>query len=216
MELNTISEDVTEQVIKGNIQIVKHIDREDTDESLNTDPDNSTMEEDTSAQVSEPVSVSEQTPTSEEISETKQEPVPTEDAAVATQSDAVPDSENSEDAQSSEESFPDDIASGSEDTEIPDEGTTDETETVIEIPEELQPVPVPEEDIESASGDSMIEQPEEGAKFQIFLASAGSYDAAKESERDILVTDADGFAQSKDLPYGIDVYKRQQMRKCCV
>lgn len=203
VKLNTISEDVTEQVIKGNIQIVKHIDREDTDESLNTDPDNSTMEEDTSAQVSEPVSVSEQTPTSEEISETKQEPVPTEDAAVATQSDAVPDSENSEDAQSSEESFPDDIASGSEDTEIPDEGTTDETETVIEIPEELQPVPVPEEDIESASSDSMIEQPEEGAKFQIFLASAGSYDAAKESERDILVTDADGFAQSKDLPYGI-------------
>lgn len=48
----------------------------------------------------------------------------------------------------------------------------------------------------------MIEQPEEGAKFQIYLASAGSYDAAREDERDILITDVDGFAVSKDLPYG--------------
>lgn len=48
----------------------------------------------------------------------------------------------------------------------------------------------------------MVEQPEEGAVFQIYLNSAGGYDNAKESERDLLTTDADGFAVSKDLPYG--------------
>lgn len=55
----------------------------------------------------------------------------------------------------------------------------------------------------SDDGSTQIETPEEGAVFQIYLASAGSYDAAKESERDTLVCDADGFAMSKDLPYGL-------------
>ena len=35
-----------------------------------------------------------------------------------------------------------------------------------------------------------------------YLKAAGSYDAAKESERDLLTTDGDGFASSKMLPYG--------------
>ena len=48
----------------------------------------------------------------------------------------------------------------------------------------------------------MVEKPEEGAVFEIYLTSAGSYENAKESERDILTTDADGFAASKDMPYG--------------
>ena len=52
-------------------------------------------------------------------------------------------------------------------------------------------------------GETGIETPEEGAEFQIYLKAAGSYDAAKESERDILVCDENGFAQSKKLPYGI-------------
>lgn len=43
---------------------------------------------------------------------------------------------------------------------------------------------------------------EAGAQFQIYLKSAGSYDAAKEAERDILTTDSRGFAESKELPYG--------------
>ena len=50
-----------------------------------------------------------------------------------------------------------------------------------------------------------IEQPEAGAEFQVYLASAGSYENAKESERDILLTDSYGFAQSKSLPYGLYV-----------
>lgn len=52
-------------------------------------------------------------------------------------------------------------------------------------------------------GSTQIETPEEGAVFQIYLAAAGSFENAEEAERDTLVCDKDGFAQSKDLPYGI-------------
>lgn len=52
-------------------------------------------------------------------------------------------------------------------------------------------------------GSTQIETPETGAEFQIFLKSAGSYENAKDSERDILVCDKSGFAQSKEVPYGI-------------
>lgn len=54
----------------------------------------------------------------------------------------------------------------------------------------------------ASDGSTQIEKPEEGATFQLYLASAGSYDNALESERDLLICDEDGFAQSKDLPYG--------------
>lgn len=43
---------------------------------------------------------------------------------------------------------------------------------------------------------------EKSAQFQIYLASAGSYDKAKVTERDILTTDLNGYAKSKQLPYG--------------
>ncbi len=57
----------------------------------------------------------------------------------------------------------------------------------------------------SSSDEVQIEQPEEGAEFQVYLASAGSYGNAKETERDLLITDSYGFARSKDLPYGLYV-----------
>ncbi|MBQ4463527.1 MAG: hypothetical protein II915_03840, partial [Eubacterium sp.] len=48
-----------------------------------------------------------------------------------------------------------------------------------------------------------ILNPESGAKFQIYLKSAGSYDAANATyERDELTTDGTGYAVSKDLYYG--------------
>ena len=50
--------------------------------------------------------------------------------------------------------------------------------------------------------EGVIEHPEAGAVFEVYLKAAGSYDAAKESERDLLTTDGDGFASSKMLPYG--------------
>lgn len=52
-------------------------------------------------------------------------------------------------------------------------------------------------------GETQLETPEAGAEFEVFLKSAGSYAAAKESERDHLICDENGFAQTKDLPYGI-------------
>ena len=52
-------------------------------------------------------------------------------------------------------------------------------------------------------GETQIETPETGAEFEVYLKRSGSYGNAKESERDILVCDENGFAQSKDLPYGI-------------
>ena len=53
------------------------------------------------------------------------------------------------------------------------------------------------------NGETKIETPETGATFEVFLKAAGSFDAAKETEQDILTCDENGFAQTKDMPYGI-------------
>ena len=52
------------------------------------------------------------------------------------------------------------------------------------------------------NGTAGIVKPEAGAKFQVYLASSGSYSAAKATEKDLLTTDKEGFAQTKELPYG--------------
>ncbi len=52
-------------------------------------------------------------------------------------------------------------------------------------------------------GSTQIETPEKGAEFQIYLKSSGSYSKADKDERDTIVCDADGFASSKLLPYGV-------------
>lgn len=53
--------------------------------------------------------------------------------------------------------------------------------------------------IEMLGAETQLEQ---GAEYQVYLKSAGSYDAAKDTERDYLVTGADGKSITKDLPYG--------------
>ena len=53
--------------------------------------------------------------------------------------------------------------------------------------------------IEMLGADAQLEQ---GAEYQVYLKSAGSYANAKDTERDYLVTSADGKATTKDLPYG--------------
>ena len=58
------------------------------------------------------------------------------------------------------------------------------------------------------NGDTQIETPEEGAVFEVFLKSAGSFENAKETERDVLTCDKNGFAQTKDMPYGIYTVKQ--------
>ena len=51
-------------------------------------------------------------------------------------------------------------------------------------------------------GSTKIETPEKGAEFQVYHKSLGSYAKAKKSERDTLVCDEYGFAETKDMPYG--------------
>ena len=53
------------------------------------------------------------------------------------------------------------------------------------------------------NGDTQLETPEVGAEFAVFLKAAGSYESAKASERDYLICDENGYAVTKDLPYGI-------------
>ena len=52
-------------------------------------------------------------------------------------------------------------------------------------------------------GETQIETPENGATFEIYLKSSGSFDAAEEDERDVIVCDENGFGQTKDMPYGV-------------
>lgn len=59
--------------------------------------------------------------------------------------------------------------------------------------------------VNSAAG---TEAPETGATFEVFPKSAGSYDAAAESERDILTCGENGTAQSKLLPYGVYIVRQ--------
>ena len=58
-------------------------------------------------------------------------------------------------------------------------------------------------------GTTKIETPEAGATFMVYLKSAGSFLAAKETEKDVLVCDEDGFAITKDLPYGTYIVHQQ-------
>ena len=57
----------------------------------------------------------------------------------------------------------------------------------------------------SDDGTTQIETPEVGAEFEVYLKSSGSYEAAKDSEKDYLVCDENGYAATKKLPYGIYV-----------
>lgn len=59
--------------------------------------------------------------------------------------------------------------------------------------------------VNSAAG---TEAPETGATFEVFPKSAGSYEAAAESERDILACGENGTAQSKLLPYGVYIIRQ--------
>lgn len=54
----------------------------------------------------------------------------------------------------------------------------------------------------------LIETPEEGAEFELYLKKAGSYGNAREFERDYLVTNKYGYAKTKLIPYGLYVLKQ--------
>ncbi len=53
-----------------------------------------------------------------------------------------------------------------------------------------------------------VEIPEAGAEFEVYLKRAGSYENARDIERDYLVTDENGYARTKELPYGVYVLRQ--------
>lgn len=217
IELNSLSMGVTEQVIKGNIRLVKHIDMpkpdvdvnepapEETTDVIVSESDTAENEEAAIAEETEDVT-SESEAVEELIADGTAENVVGETDMETEESDSAEETtEAPEESTDASEETTEDNSGAETDSEtdetVPD-GSEDPTEAPPEEPELDQPEEIPEEDLEASGGEGVIEQPEENAKFVIYLASAGSYEAAKESERDILVTDADGFAYSKDLPYG--------------
>ena len=52
-------------------------------------------------------------------------------------------------------------------------------------------------------GETKIETPENGAEFEVYLKSSGSFEKADKDERDTIVCNENGFAQTKDMPYGV-------------
>lgn len=199
VEHNATAIDVTEELIEGSIRIIKHIDA--ADEDVEIVPSEPTPEP--SAEPSpEPTPEPSQEPIPETTPALSDEPEDAESAASGNEGNSVPDDP---------EAFP----SPSEEPEVsepPVEESPEPSEPPIKGPEPSKPPaeedptlslePIDPGDVELGSSGEAIEQPEEGAVFQIYLASAGSYEAAAEDERDILTTDADGIAVSKSLPYG--------------
>ena len=59
----------------------------------------------------------------------------------------------------------------------------------------------------------LIEKPEPGAVFQVYLKKAGSYDAARAFERDTITTDENGKTQTKLLPYGIYTVRQTKAKE---
>lgn len=53
-----------------------------------------------------------------------------------------------------------------------------------------------------------VETPEAGAEFLVYLRKAESYENARALERDRLVTDENGYAKTKALPYGVYVLEQ--------
>ena len=52
-------------------------------------------------------------------------------------------------------------------------------------------------------GETKIETPENGAELEVYLKYSGSFEKADKDERDTIVCDENGFAQTKDMPYGV-------------
>ena len=61
---------------------------------------------------------------------------------------------------------------------------------------------------DNKTDNQQTETPEEGAEFHVYLRKAGSYENAREFERDHLITDKSGYAKTKLLPYGVYVLEQ--------
>ena len=188
LENNSIPMTVTEDVILGSIAITKHTDKPANPDQEEAVPQVETPNEESNAAENTPVP---ETPDTEL----------TENSSMEETMDSSSTPESKESTAPSEEQ-PAESSSVSESQSEPVENVDSESE-VIPLAAGLKADPSASLLKTVSNNEVQIEQPEEGAQFQIYLASAGSYENAKETERDLLTTDSYGFARSKDLPYGL-------------
>ena len=183
----------TEDVVLGSIAITKHTDQP------------AIPEQDVPAPETESPTEEEATVPEEQQTESAEEtPAPsTPENGAVSESGSEPSSQPEENEAADEGQAGEGSAAPENDT-VQEPADSSEPAADVDQPDasdaEAEAVP-----LAVTSDEVQIEQPEAGAEFQVYLASAGSYENAKESERDILLTDSYGFAQSKDLPYGLYV-----------
>lgn len=205
LENNSIPMTATEDVILGSIAITKHTDQPAIPDQEEPAPQSEAPAEESNPAESVPAEEEpaesnsiEEAPASGSSEIPESPPVPEDEAASSSQPEESAESEAPADPSS--ESSP---APESEPEPAPSASTVPQlVPAVASLASKASVLPLST----TASGDEVqIEQPEEGAEFQVYLASAGSYENARETERDLLITDSYGFARSKDLPYGLYV-----------
>lgn len=186
LEHNSVPMTATEDVVLGSIAITKHTDQPAIPEQDAPAPETESPTEEETTVLEE-----QQTESTEEVPVSS-----TPENGAASESGSEPSSQPEENEAA--------IENQAEDGSAASENDTVQEPTDVDHPDasdaEAEAVP-----LSVTSNEVQIEQPEAGAEFQVYLASAGSYENAKESERDILLTDSYGFAQSKSLPYGLYV-----------
>ena len=186
LEHNSVPMTATEDVVLGSIAITKHTDQPAI-------PEQDVPASETESPTEEKATVPEEQQT--ESAEKTPAPSTPENGAVS-ESGSEPSSQPEENEAAIENQAGDGSAAPENDT-VQEPTDVDQPEA-SDVEAEAVPLAVTSDEVQ-------IEQPEAGAEFQVYLASAGSYENAKESERDILLTDSYGFAQSKSLPYGLYV-----------
>lgn len=193
LEHNSIPMTATEDVVLGSIAITKH-----TDQPAIPEQDAPAPETESPTEEEATVSEEQQTESAEET------PAPsTPENGAVPENGSEPSSQPEENEAAIENQAGESSAAPENDT-VQEPADSSEPAADVDQPDtsdvEAEAVP-----LAVTSNEVQIEQPEAGAEFQVYLASAGSYENAKESERDILLTDSYGFAQSKSLPYGLYV-----------
>lgn len=183
LENNSIPMTATEDVILGSIAITKHTDQPATPEQEEPVPQSEAPDSSSSE-------IPESTPVPEDEAASSSQP----EASAESEAPAEPAGEPSSESSPAPESEPEPAPSASIVPQL--------VPAVASLASKASVLPL---STTSSSDEVQIEQPEEGAEFQIYLASAGSYENAKESERDLLITDSHGFAKSKSMPYGLYV-----------
>ena len=186
LEHNSVPMTATEDVVLGSIAITKH-----TDQPAIPEQDAPAPETESPTEEEATVPEEQQTESAEET------PAPsTPENGAVSESGSEPSSQPEENEAAIENQAGD--ASAAPENDAVQEPANIDQPDASDAEAEAVPLAV-------TSNEVQIEQPEAGAEFQVYLASAGSYENAKESERDILLTDSYGFAQSKSLPYGLYV-----------